>query len=287
MIVAAAYFVATRRPVVAGALLGYISMFKYWVVALLGYFVLKRQWKAAVAFVVAVAAVLLVAHAAFDLGRFPFARRAGIDRQFGKVYGPLLQSRPFCSEVTGTAASFQAGVCAIVGARRGLAPYVFYGLVGVGATLFLGMFASIERRSPHPALRTRRGSAPPKIDEVDDRRRRILEFCFFPIAAGALFHSHYYYLSFLILPLTFVLYRNFWDSGRASSLGLVLALLAYAALSAFIVPLGLLSRVTGRDPWSFYLSHGIYAYGDVVLVGLLFWEYWELLRRAGRTLEHA
>jgi hypothetical protein len=58
-----------------------------------------------------------------------------------------------------------------------------------------------------------------------------------------------------------------------------LGLLAYAALSAFIVPVGVLSKVFGIDIWSFYLSRGIYLYGYLVLTGLLFWEYWVLLKR--------
>src|SRR5436190_346406 len=46
VIVLAAYSVATRRSVAAGALAGYIAMFKYWPAALGLFFVLKRQWKA-------------------------------------------------------------------------------------------------------------------------------------------------------------------------------------------------------------------------------------------------
>jgi hypothetical protein len=116
-------------------------------------------------------------------------------------------------------------------------------------------------------------------DECDERWRRLIEFCFFLIGAGVVFHAHYYYLSILILPLTIVLYRNVWRAGDSANVRVGLALLAYVALSAFVVPTGVLSSVTGGDVWSFYLSHGVYVYGYIVLVVLLFWEYSMLLAR--------
>jgi hypothetical protein len=269
MLVVAAYYVARGGPLVAGAVLGYIAMFKYWIVGLLGYFILKRQWKAAAVFVAAVVAVLLLAHAAFDLARFPFASRRGIDRQFGRVYRPLDQGASFCAPVSGTAANVKTGLCAIAGGRDGLARAMFYGLIAAAGSLFLLMFVLSERLPPAGAL--------------DERWRRIVEFCLLMIAAGVVFHGHYYYLSILILPLTVVLYRNFWDPRPGASARLCLALVAYALLSAFVIPLSVLSRVTGGDSWSFYLSHGIYVYGIAILSGLLLWEYSTLVRPGRRA----
>lgn len=266
VIVIAAYCVARDRPVAAGALLGYITLFKYWVVGLLGYFFVKRRWPAVAAFVGVMAAVVVIAHMTFDLGRFPFATGSGIDRQFGRVYKPLDQTQPFCADITGTAASVQTGVCAIAGGHDLAAEVVFYALLAVAGGLFLALFVLLERRGPFTY-------------DTDERWRRVLEFCFFLIAAGVVFHAHYYYLSILVLPMTIVLYHCIWAPAHASPAKLVIALVGYTALSAFVLPMSLLSRLIGGDPWSFYLAHGIYLYGDAILAGLLFWEYGLLLSR--------
>lgn len=266
VIVSAAYFLARGRPVIAGALLGYISMFKYWVCGLIGYFFLKRQWKPALMFLAAIAAVLLVAHAVFDLRYFPISNAYGIEMQFGRVFRPLTQGQTFCPAPNGTYANLRMGVCMIVGSRDLPAQIIFYGLPGGAAVLFLVLFALFERQGPC-------------ADEIDERWRRIVEFCLILIGGGVVFHGHYYYQAILILPMTLVLYRSFWDP-RGAWLGrLVLGVLAYASLSPFIVPVFLWLRVFGGDPWTTYLSHGIYVYGDVILAGLMFWEYWTLLRR--------
>ena len=266
MIVLAGYAVVRGRPAAGGAILGYVSMFKYWVLGLLGYFVLRRQWKAVMGFAIGAAAVLLLAHAVFDLGRFPFASATAFDRQFGRIYKPLERRGAFCAEETGTAASVQSGVCAIVGGRSRAAEPMFYAILGAVGAAFLALFIRFERSGP-------------MVDSFDERWRRLIEFCFFLIGAGIVFHAHYYYLSILILPLTMVLYRNVWRPGGGANIRVGLGLLAYAALSAFVAPTAVLSRVTGVDVWSFYLSHGVYVYGYVALVALLFWEYSMLLAR--------
>jgi hypothetical protein len=157
------------------------------------------------------------------------------------------------------------GLCAILGGRNRVAQALFYGLVLGAAGLFAGMFVMLERRG---------------TPEGVGRWRPVLEFCFFLIAGGAVVHGHYYYLSILILPLTLMLYDAFWGSRRGRAGRLVPSLLAYAALSPFIVPIALVARMAGGDPWMAYLSHGIYAYGDAILVALLFWKYATLLQRA-------
>ena len=69
-IVAAAYLLVMGRDGLAGALLGYIAWFKIWPVAFLGYFILRRRFKAAGAFVLASVLTLAAAHALFGLDRF-------------------------------------------------------------------------------------------------------------------------------------------------------------------------------------------------------------------------
>jgi hypothetical protein len=277
IIVAAAYLIVRGRATGAGALLGYISMFKYWVLALLAYFLLKRHWKAVISFIAAAAAVLLVAHGLFDLGRFPFADRSAFDRQFGRIYKPLNQGRAFCSEITGTAASVENGLCIMFGEQ---ARYWFYGLLAAGASLFLVLFMLLDRQTS-------------TVDSGDEPWRRCLEFSFLLFGAGVVFHAHYYYLSILILPLAMVLYRNLWRSEPLARGRFGVALAAYVLLSAFVVPIELFSRIIGRDLWSFYLAHGIYLYGYAALVGVLFWEYGTLVTRAAArvraraALEHS
>jgi hypothetical protein len=271
MIALAVYFVARRQAAVAGAILGYISMFKYWPLALFGYFIAKRQARAVGAFLLSVAAVLLLAHAVFDLERFLFASAAGIAGQIQRVQVPVGSAGSFCAEVTGTAANLRAGLCGIVGGRHAVAQGLYFSLCAAGAGVFLVIFAMFERRrSP--------------VDELDDRWRQVIEVCLFLLAAGVVIHGHYYYLSVLIIPLTLVLYEALWVGRPGSAIRGVLALFAYAALSPFVIPIALVARVTGGDPWMFYLSHGIYAYGIAILAGLLFWRYLALLRRAGRAV---
>jgi hypothetical protein len=266
-IVAGARLVARGRFGYAGGALGYITPFKYWTAALLGFFLVTRQWKAVVTFVLTVAAVLVAAHLVFDLGRFPFASGAGIRQQFGRFYSTAARPVPFCAAATGTAASLRAGVCAMVDGSDRAARTLFYGLGGSAVAAFSVMFVLVRRR------RT-------AMDDVEERWRQILEFCFFLTAAGVVLHGHYYYLAILILPLTLVFYRNFWEPGAGAVVKCAAALVAYAALSPFVVPVGVVARITGGDPWSFYLTHGIYAYGIAMVGALLLWEYWTIAREA-------
>ncbi len=268
MVVVAAYLLARGRSVASAAVLGYISMFKYWGLGLLGYFLLRRQWKPVLAFVGTVALVLVLAHAIFDLERFPFSNAATIDQVFGRVYRPLGQGMPFCAPATGTAANVRMGLCAVVSGRSGVAEILFYGLLLTASGLFLTLFWLFERRAP-------------LSNQLDDRWRRILEFCFFLTGSGIVFHGHYHYLSILILPLTVLVYRAVWGFNRTQVV-LTLTAVAYGMLSPFVVPISLVARVTGGDPWFAYLGSGAYFFGIIVLISLLFREYWVLLGRAGR-----
>jgi len=267
VIVLAACGVAAARPAVAGALVGYIAMFKYWPALLGAHFVVKRQWRAAAAFVLTIALLLITAHAVFGLGRFKSMSPAGFQLQWGRVYRPLEGTTPFCGGITGTAASVQNGVCAVLGGRSAWAEPVFYALLAVGAGLFARTFWTLEKRVSYPG---------------DARRawRDVLEFSVLLLVAGVVFHAHYYYLSMLILPVTVLLYRSFWTPGQGGAIDVWLAAGAYAALAAFVVPLTVSSRLSGRDIWSFYLSHGVYLYGEILLAGLLLVEYRRLLTSA-------
>jgi hypothetical protein len=50
-------------------------------------------------------------------------------------------------------------------------------------------------------------------------------------------------------------------------------------VSAIVVPTGILSRLTGVDVWAWYVGNGIWFFGEVLLVVMLLFEYWEFGRR--------
>ena len=231
----AAYFVARGRPAIAAAVMGYVSMFKYWPLAFLGYFTAKRA-KAVAAFLISAAAILLLAHLIFDLERFLLASAAGIEGQVQRLQIPVGSKGSFCADFTGTAANVRAGLCGIAGGRHAVARFAFVALCAAAAGLFVVLFGLFERRGP-------------SSNELDNRRRQVIEFCLFLIGAGVVIHGHYYYLSILIIPLTLVLYESLWTRQPGRSIRLGLALIAYGALSPFVVPIALVSRVTGGDPW--------------------------------------
>jgi hypothetical protein len=54
--------------------------------------------------------------------------------------------------------------------------------------------------------------------------------------------------------------------------------MAYFLVSAFVVPITLLNRIVGFDVWEPYIWQGWFWYGEVLLVGLLMFEYRRLAR---------
>ena len=115
LLVLGAYFLVLNRETLAAIVLGYIVLFKYWPLAFSGYLFLTRRWFALVVMLSTVAAVALIAHLVFDLGRFPFASVGGIEfgRQFGLHRWGVGDGQQFCVAATGTAVSLRAGLCAI------------------------------------------------------------------------------------------------------------------------------------------------------------------------------
>ncbi len=87
-------------------------------------------------------------------------------------------------------------------------------------------------------------------------------------------HAHYYYLAFAILPLNALLVRYVADisAGRPRRL-LWVWLCAYTLLSAFIVPPSVTPYVVGIDFWQWYMRNNLCFFGEMLLIGLVLWEY--------------
>lgn len=288
---AATYLLVTGRERAAGALLGYATWFKIWPIVFLGYFLVKRQWNAVVAFLVASLLTLGAAQLVFGLDRFIMfnpdltpARGGGEVWQFwpsALVSPEMLQPTVWTSapkhigEGIGfchgwypgqqTMVSVRWAVCGLDYANRWFpSRVVFFGLAALfSAAAALG-FVLAERRHTWTA--------------ADRAFRIICEVSLIVFGAAFMMRAHYHYLVFLLLPIAALAYQyaNNRQWTRLVCLGA-----AYVILSAFVVPLSVSSRLLGFDFWAFYTRHVLYLYGELTVVGLLFWEYLRLgMRRA-------
>lgn len=90
-----------------------------------------------------------------------------------------------------------------------------------------------------------------------------------------LLFGHYYYLILLIIPFNvlLVLYLTVRRYGAFA-----LWCTSYFLVSAFVVVMTLMSRVTGFNLWEPFVWQGWFWYGEVLLVGLLLTEYARLPR---------
>jgi hypothetical protein len=83
-------------------------------------------------------------------------------------------------------------------------------------------------------------------------------------------YAHYYYLIFLIVPLTAVMVRAY----QQHRTGLWIAWgMAYVMLSAFLLPLSLLTRLLQVDAFTWYLQTFAYVAGILLLLGTVLYEY--------------
>ena len=291
-LVAGTYLLITGREGSAGALFGYITWFKLWPIVFLGYFLVKRQYKASAMFVVASCLTLGVAHVLFGLDRFTLlnpeliATLPGPHPEFyAKGLLPKFEPASFVHEgvdlvgTTGkgfcegwvtpqtTMVSVRWAVCGLAYSHDWFlrAPVVFYGLSLILALAAALGFALAERRSDLGA---------------DERKFRIVwEVSLLTIGAALMLRAHYHYFIYLTLPITALAYQ-FAVTRAWVKLGWLAS--AYALLTAFVLPVSLSSRILGIDFWAFYTSHVLYLYGVLLLVGLLLWEYVAIgLRRAG------
>ena len=103
-----------------------------------------------------------------------------------------------------------------------------------------------------------------------EARRRLLELSIITTICACFFFSHYYYLIVLVIPFN-VLFMLYLLDRRYAALSLWA--IAYFLVSAFVVPMTLMSRVAGFDMWEPYIWQGWFWYGEVLLVVLLINEY--------------
>lgn len=280
-IVAATYFLVRRRDTWAGALLGYIAWFKIWPVVFLGYFALKRQFKAAGAFVVTSVLTLALSQALFGLDRFiflnPTLARSLPDRDslvttivppmqasFDSALGPEnATGKGFCKgwvRSDRTYVSVRWGMCGLMYThhlRAGIA--AFYGLGLLAAAFFLVGFIALEKRGD--------------LDPADNTCRIVCEVALAIIGAALTLVAHYYYFIFLLLPICVLAYRFL---ARSAWVKLAWLTAAYIVLGASVLPGLLVWRWLGGNFWTFYMVHEIYLPGLALLTSLIMWEYLSL-----------
>ena len=109
---------------------------------------------------------------------------------------------------------------------------------------------------------------------VDAAWRDVLEFAIMTTIC-ACFLAHYYYLIVLVIPFTALLVRYLAENRWTA---LLIWLFAYASVSAFIVPPGIVTRLAGIDVWAAYIKGAWFLPGELLLIALLLWEYVRLGR---------
>jgi hypothetical protein len=257
------------RRAFAGVLLGYVAWFKYVPLLFLGYLGLRRWVAATAMFIVASAAILGVSELLFGLSLFVNNNVPGHASQVfnitsagfavtdGHRHGVGFCSGWFASETTLT--NIRHGLCTIASNRSWFAPHVVYLTVCAGVALFyLKSHARLQRRALSADL---------------EAWRRALEFAIVVTVVACFFFAHYYYLIMLVIPFNILLMR-YWPRRRWQALAVWA--FAYACVSAFVVPIGMLSKLLGIDMWAAFISGAWFLYGELALVGLLVYEYWQL-----------
>jgi hypothetical protein len=256
---------------IAGALLGYVAWFKYVPLLFAGLLGLRRWWTAVAAFAGVSIAVLLVTHLVFGLPEFVNNNVPGHAGQVLRVWdysfypdkaGELVGAG-FCQgwfESETTLANIRHGFCTIAAAVPWFAPHIVYLLLCAAiAAAYLVTHARLSR-SPN--------ASPWQTP---------LEFSIVTTVCACFFFAHYYYLIVLALPFAVLLTRYLSTDEHGK---LALWVLAYVLISAFVIPTGILSRLAGIDVWAAFITGGWFLYGELLLVGLLMWEYWQLGVRA-------
>jgi hypothetical protein len=278
---------ADRRSA-AGAVLAYVAWFKYVPLLFAGYLVLRGWFKAAMVFALASMAILLVAHALFDLSLFfnnnvpshawqvmNVASYSFRPDAAGDLVGFDFCAGWFASETT--LANVRHGFCSVGARWQWFPPNVAYlVLCGAVAFVYLRAHAVFERDRPVAADRERwRRQRDPSLSADRERWRRALELSIVTTICACFFFAHYYYLIVLVIPLSVLLVRYL---SRADYRALAAWAIAYALLSAFVVPTGLLTRALGTDVWAHYIKDAWFVPGELLLVALLLREYVALSR---------
>jgi len=276
-LVGACAFYVRHRDGWSGALVAFLTWFKYWPVVLIGTFVLNRRFKALVAFVFASALILGAAHLLFGLPNFQITRTAGIVEGLmrplgsGEVLYPAMArgalKSDFCRQWIdgrGTAADVRWILCGVED-RFPLLPAkgAFYAILTVTGLAFVGGTVA--------------SSARPRAASVE-KWRAIWEFSLLTIAGGAFVHAHYYYYVAFLLPLTAlaVWYAAHPQPWRRTKIALWA--ICYILLDALLLPTSWLSSIIHRNAWTMYLDSGMCLLGVLLLLTLVIWEFFRVCR---------
>jgi len=281
VIVAATWLLVRRRDAWAGALLGYIAWFKIWPLIFVGYFVLRRQWKAAGAFVLASVLTLGISQVLFGLDRFLILNPALARSIPGRVFfaatllAPLevgFDSKLGPENATGdgfckgwvrsdeTYVSARWGVCGLIFRYQWRnAVLVFYATQLLLGALFLIGFAAAETRAD--------------LDPTGRACRIVCEISLLIIGAALMLIAHFYYFLFLLIPTCVLAYRFI---ARSEWIKLGWLAVAYGVLGGLILPALLVSRLLGQSFWAFYSGRSVYLVGLSMLTALIMWEYLSL-----------
>lgn len=254
----------------AAALLAYAAWFKYIPLLFAGYLGWRRWWRAIAVFGVVSVAIVVAAELLFGLPRFFNNNVPGHARQLFALWGHgfeldrtgHLAGNGFCGgwhEHDTTYANLRHGLCSMAAAHPWVNPPVIYLAI---CAVVAGAYLTIERRF--------KGSVLPAATEL---RRRALEMSIVTTICACFFFAHYYYLILLVIPFN-VLLAIYLADGRRGRLWLWAA--SYALVGAFVVPAGLMSRLAGFNVFELYMWQSWFWYGEILLVGLLLFEYHRL-----------
>ena len=257
------------RQVVGGALVAYITWFKFFPLAFLPYFALRSWKRSVIAYALVSIALLGITHAWLDLRRFgTVVELAGAetiavvspDEFCGTWSRPETRRYGVANE---TRVNVQWALCRFEAQWPWLnAQWLHAGLL----TLILAVFATGYRRlQRHGAL-----------DPACERRRVAVEVGLVLIVPWMFLHAHYYYLSVAIIPLNVLLVRYLSERHVGGWNSLAIWACTYCLLGAFVVPPTILSNTLEVDFWHRYMQSGIYLFGELLLLGLLLWEYVKL-----------
>jgi hypothetical protein len=267
------WFVTTDRRNAAAAILAYIAWFKYVPLLFAGYLLLRWWFKAVIVFVATSVAILLLAHAVFDLSLFFNNNVPAHAAQVLNVASYEFRTGPggdryglgFCTgwfDTETTLANIRHGFCSAAARWPWFPPNLAYLLLCAAVTIIYLM--------AHARFELDRNVSPER-----ERWRRAFEFSIVTTICACFFFAHYYYLVLLVIPVNVLLARFL---SRAQYGRLSLWFVSYVLLSAFLVPTGVLTTRFGTDVWARYIKDGWFLYGELLLVALLLYEYFALSR---------
>lgn len=260
------------RRSIAGALLGYVAWFKYVPLLFVGYFGLRQWLVAFLSFVAASAVVLGIGELVFGLSLFFNNNVPGHASQVlnvlhsgfvitdGHRHGVGFCAGWFASETT--LANVRHGLCTVASHAAWFPPHIAYLAICLAiAVAYLVTHLRLDRL---------------RLSADQEAWRRALEFSIVTTVCACFFFAHYYYLIVLVIPFNVLLMRYLATQDRRALAGWGVA---YLCVSAFVVPTGMLSRLTGFDVWAVFINGAWFLYGELLLMVLLLSEYRRLAAR--------